>query len=393
MKINFTVCALITCLLGAATIGKGQTISTVTPTLAGAQAEITSTYVFGDLKSINAALQQLIVHTKRNEVVVNINNQTKYLRVPPGETTLDKGEPITLAEVSVGDLIMARGRVATDQKSVPARQIIVMSKASVLLKQERDRAEWSTRGIIGHITALKAEGQEITLLARSSGGEKSLTIAAPEKAIFRRYAPGSVKFSDALPSSFTELKVGDQLRALGEKSADGARFTAEEIVTGSFRIVTGKIAAINVAANEITVSFLPTVPAVVPTAPSVVVVVTKDSMLRRLSPELIALIAKMSKPTAAANPAPPANAQPAGSAVDVQALIERLPPLTIADLKVGDMVRVSSTTGTTPTRVAAIALLTNIETLVNRPQAGAARGSASASLGLSSGALDGIGLP
>jgi Golgi nucleoside diphosphatase len=46
---------------------------------------------------------------------------------------------------------------------------------------------------------------------------------------FFRYAADSVNLNDARPSSFAEIKVGDQLRALGQKSEDGSRLAAEEI--------------------------------------------------------------------------------------------------------------------------------------------------------------------
>ena len=65
------------------------------------------------------------------------------------------------------------------------------------------------------------------------------------RSVFRRYAPDSVKFADALPSSFAELKVGDQLRSLGNKDAAGTRVEAETIVFGSFVMAGGPVTAID----------------------------------------------------------------------------------------------------------------------------------------------------
>ena len=67
---------------------------------------------------------------------------------------------------------------------------------------------------------------------------------------FRRYAPDSVRFSDAKPGSFADLKVGDQLRVLGEKNADGTRIKAEAIVSGSFRNIAGVIKSIDASAKR-----------------------------------------------------------------------------------------------------------------------------------------------
>ncbi|HEV8132038.1 MAG TPA: hypothetical protein VGQ81_12355, partial [Acidobacteriota bacterium] len=81
---------------------------------------------------------------------------------------------------------------------------------------------------------------------------------------------------------------------------------------------------------------------------------------------------------------------------DVQELLERLPPITLAELQPGDAILVSSTVGTNPARVTAIALASGIEPLLARPQQGPVRPGvmAGASLGLPSGVLDaGVGLP
>ena len=71
--------------------------------------------------------------------------------------------------------------------------------------------------------------------------------------VVRRYAPGSVKFDDAKPSSLAEIHPGDQLRARGTHSEDGATFTADEIVTGSFRNIAGTVSAIDTSAGTMTV--------------------------------------------------------------------------------------------------------------------------------------------
>ena len=39
-----------------------------------------------------------------------------------------------------------------------------------------------------------------------------------QRRVIRRYAPDSVKFADAKESTLAEIKVGDQVRARGDKS-------------------------------------------------------------------------------------------------------------------------------------------------------------------------------
>src|SRR6266498_3732740 len=150
-----------------------------------------------------------------------------------------------------GDRVAAMGKVADDHKSVPARAVLVMTKADIAKKQEAERAEWKKRGVLGIITALKPETKEITISSRTMAGPQPLIIPVSEKVEMRRYAPDSIKFTDAKPANFAELKVGDQLRALGERSADGSAFNAEKVVTGSFKTVAGTITAVDSATGEV----------------------------------------------------------------------------------------------------------------------------------------------
>jgi hypothetical protein len=72
-------------------------------------------------------------------------------------------------------------------------------------------------------------------------------------------------------------------------------------------------------------------------------------------------------------------------------MLERLPPVTLADLKKGDVIAVSSTTGANPARVTAIKLVAGIEALMTRAQGPAGQGGQSPSLNVPG--LDSIGGP
>jgi hypothetical protein len=249
--------------------------------------------------------------------------------------------------------------MSEDRKTMPAREFYVMSKGEIADKRDREKEAWRTRGIAGTISALKPEAQEITVDARTPEGPKPIVIAAHAGTKYRRYAPNSVRFSDAKPGSFTDMVVGDQVRALGTKSADGTRFTPDEIVSGSFQTLTGTVSEINTEKNELKVSDQAS-------HQSVTVVVSKDSTLRRLTPELLAALTP-AQPGASNTPAPTASAQtkPVG---DVQEMFDQLPTFTLTDLKVGDAILVSSSKGGDATRVAAIAVLSGVGPLLQTSQ-------------------------
>lgn len=388
-----------TFLLGVALFLFASTTMGQTPAPSPAQPNpmdigITPNLALGDVTTIDAANHRLTIKTKDGDIIVVLDDKTEYKKVKPGETSLKNAEPATLTDIGVGDRVIALGRVAEDRKSVPAKRVVLMTKAAIAQKQEHDREEWKLRGIVGRITSLNAETKEINLMMRAPAGEHPVLIPVTDKVTLRRYAPDSVKFSDARPSSFAELKVGDQVRALGEKTPDGTRFTPEEIVSGSFRMVGGAITAINPATHEITVANLQT-------GQPIVIVTNADSLMRRIPPEMAAMISqRRTQAGAAGNVGTQPSAAGGGGAgqrpqggrgVDFDEMLERLPPVTIAELKKGDVIAVSSTTGVDPSRVTAIKLVAGIEALMTRPQAQAGQGAQSPSLNLPG--LDSIGGP
>ena len=81
-----------------------------------------------------------------------------------------------------------------------------------------------------------------------------MVLTPKDKATFLRYAPDSVRFDEAKASSLSEIMVGDQLKALGDKSSDGTSFAADEIITGAFQTVAGTVKTVDVEKSEIVIS-------------------------------------------------------------------------------------------------------------------------------------------
>src|SRR6185369_9938514 len=197
-------------------------------------------------------------------------------------TSLTNATDVTFADLAEGDRIMARGTVATDLKSVPAAMIVVMTKGDLAKKADAERAEWRRRGILGVITALKPDTKEITISHRTLAGTQSIVIPVSDKTEMRRYAPDSIKFGDAKPSDFSELKVGDQLRALGDRTEDPLHFKAQKVVTGSFRTVGGVVTAVDPATGEIKINELEK-------KHPFTIVVKHDAVLRKFPSEMGAM--------------------------------------------------------------------------------------------------------
>jgi hypothetical protein len=338
-------------LLASASVLTAQTPPSADPA-------ITSLSVMGVVSDFKPDTRQVIVTTAAgSQVTVTLGDRTVFMRIPPGEKTKDKFVKIAPTDFAVGDSVFARGRMSEDRKNLPALEFYVMSKGDIAEKRDRERAEWKTRGIAGTISALNADAKEITVDARTAEGPKPIVIAASGETKFRRYAPDSVRFSDAKSSSFAELKVGDQLRALGTKSADGARFTPDEIVTGAFQTISGAITEINAEKNEIKIKDLQN-------QQPVTIVVSKDSSMRRLTPEMLTALTP-------GKPDPNAKA-PAKTSGDLQEMFDQLPTFTLQELKPGDSIIISSTKGADPSRVTAIAVVSGAGPLLQNAQGGRA---------------------
>jgi co-chaperonin GroES (HSP10) len=411
MKAPFLAIALATVGVLAGSAVHAQTTPAATSTAApkAGDPSISPNRALGEVKVKDAAAKQLIIKTDAGSLVtVVLSDSTSYMRVAPGETTLTNATKITFADVAEGDRVLALGKVSDDQKLVPARTLVVMTKADIAKKHEAERAEWKRRGVLGIITALKPETKEITISSRTMAGPQALIIPVTDKVELRRYAPDSIKFADANVAKFDELKVGDQLRALGERNPEGTAFTAEKVVTGSFKTVAGVITAIDLATGEVKINDMQT-------KQPLTIVVKQDAVLRKFPPANEMGGMMMMRPggggggqPSAAGPGPgqgggqaggPGGGQGGGrgGGPNMQDMLERLPTIAIADVKVGDTIIVSSTKGADPTRLTAISLITGADTLLNmlaaRQQQAGGPATPNPSAGLGTGIQFGIGLP
>jgi len=305
----------------------------------------------------------------------------RVLRVAPGQTDLKTATPIQLSDLQVGDRILVRGTPSADGLSLTASAIVAMKRSDVEAKQQQEREDWQKRGIGGLVSAVDAGAGTITISVTAAGGTKTVAVHSAQATIFRRYAPDSVQFDDAKPSSLGEIKAGDQLRARGARNADGTEFTAEEIVSGAFRNIAGTISNVDATTNALTVMDLAT-------KKPVVVKISAQSQLLKLPPQMAQGMAAQLKGGgrggAGGNGAGAAaesgrggqaqagegagNGRGAGrGAADLQQVMNRIPKATLADMQKGDAVMIVSTEGTSSGGVTAITLLSGVEPILQAP--------------------------
>jgi hypothetical protein len=322
------------------------------------------------------------------EVTIQIQDTTRIVRIAPGQKDLKSATPAQLQDIQAGDRLLVGGKLGDDGKTVVASTAVVMKHADVEQTQEQQREDWQKNGIGGIVSAVDPTQGSVVITQTAAGVKKTITIQATGVTIIRRYAPQSVKFEDAQRSTLDLIKPGDQVRARGTMGADGTSFSAEEIVSGNFRNISGTISSIDAAAGTLTVMDLAT-------KKPVLVSISSDSQVRRLAPFMAQRIAARLKGAPPAGGGADSSGNPGGSQAgyppagggggggfrpggapgggpggggggnaDLQQMLARLPAATLADFQKGDAVMIVSTEGTASAGVTAITLLGGVEAIL-----------------------------
>jgi len=267
-----------------------------------------------------------------------------------------------------------------------------MKRSDLEARHQQDWQDWQKRGVDGLAKAVDAAAGTVTISVRS----RDFVIHISSHTVIRRYAPDSVKFDDAKSSTLADIHPGDQLRARGDRGADGSELAAEEIVFGTFPLLSGTVNSVDASSSTLSVHDLSS-------KKTVVVKVTQDSQLRRLPPEMAQKIAMrlrgaaagaMGKAAAAGESSAgsangqvkrPQTADPAtspggaaeggmaarmngaggrfGGASDLQQVLNHAPAVSMADLHKGDAVVILSTEGTVGSGTA-IKLFSGVEPIL-----------------------------
>src|SRR5580700_7294982 len=95
----------------------------------------------GTIKIINGNALTLALDAGP-EINVAIQDATRVVRIPAGETTLKNATPIQLQDLQAGDRVLVAGRLADDTKMVNALTIVVMKRSDLAAKQQNDLEDW-----------------------------------------------------------------------------------------------------------------------------------------------------------------------------------------------------------------------------------------------------------
>lgn len=293
------------------------------------------------------------------QLVIVLQEGARLLALPPGSKDLKSAQPTMLKDITQGDRALVTGKTGDDTRTFGASLVVVMKAGDIAQQHEAEQSDWQHRGSGGIVSAVDPAGT-ITL----KSGAKTVSVIASANTKFRRYAPDSVRFEDARPGTLGQVQVGDQLRVLGSKSTDGATIQAEQVVSGSFRNISGLIGNLDKSSGSLSLKDLAT-------KKSFTVLITSNTSVRTLPAQLATHFAARAKAGASTSEGDGGAGERRSAGMELSEAVNRLPGESIGDLKTGDAVMiVASSTESAGERLTAVTVLAGVEPILSAAPSG-----------------------
>jgi len=210
------------------------------PAAPAAAAPAASASELGTVKTIAGGTLTMATDAGQT-VTVTVPSEAKVLQLAVGSTDLKTAKPSQFSDIAVGDRVLVTGKAGDAAAgSFNALRVVLMKSSDIAQMQAAQQADWRARGVGGIVSSVDAASGAITL----TSGAKKLIVHTGSKTEFKRFSGDSVKYEDAKPGTLAQIQAKDQLQARGAKSADGTMIEAEEVVSGTFKNLSGLIASI-----------------------------------------------------------------------------------------------------------------------------------------------------
>lgn len=340
--------------------------------LAASGARAQATHYLGSITAVDG--DKLTVKTDAGDThQVEVLPDAILKRIAPGEKDLTKAEPLDFASLTVGDRVLVTLDPNFTGTPPHALRVIAIKAVDVAQKQRAESAAWND-GVHGLVKSVDPATGAIVVTVRAGTATKEVTVNSTSSTVLKRYAPGSVRFEQALSAPISAIKPGDQIWARGNKNADGSAIAADGVVSGSFRSIPGTVISADASASTLTVKDLAT-------KKPVTVRVTSDAQLRRLDDRVAGfLAARLKGSPAGSGGAAPGNGAGAnsgqrtwnqgragGGRMDLETILEHAPAIQLGDLKKGDAVMIVATEDASG--LSAVKLIAGVEPLLEAPEA------------------------
>jgi hypothetical protein len=363
-------------------------LASLAPSFAQDAAPKASPYVsvLGTVEKVDMAAKAVTVKPDKSDATtVRYSDLTTFQKMPAGETDTKKATPAEPKDLAPGDRVIARVLTA-DPTGKPASRILIEKQEELAQRREKTLEEWKT-ATSGTVTAVDPGVIRISARVAGSPAPKEIAIQIGPKVEYTHYNPENGKYESG---TLADVKVGNQVRVLGEKNADSTQITATDLGTGSFKTIGLQIKTIDAAANQIsgieTGSKTP-----------VTITLRADTSLKKFNDMSAMMVARQLNPTyqqagggrgnrggggggadaaAGGDAAASGGGRGAGGGrgmggggrgrggMDVGKIIEQQPAIQLSELKPGDAIIVTGATGKDSAKLYAIALVAGVEPIL-----------------------------
>ncbi len=310
----------------------------------------------------------LTVKTDAGDVhQVQVPSTAQLKRIAPGETDLTKAENMEFSGLAVGDRVLVTLDPKATSGTPQAARVIAIKQADVTKMQAAEAEAWN-QGVHGLVKSVDGATGTIVVNVRAGAVTKAVTVNTGKSTTLKRYAPGSVRFDQAVPGPLAAIQPGDQVWARGTKSADGNSMDAQGVVSGSFPSIAGTV--VSTDASTVTVKDLAT-------KKPVAIHVAADVQMRRLEDTTATMLAARMT----GNQGGGGGRQGGGGggqrtfnqgggggragAGDLESVLDRAPVAQISSLKKGEAVMIVATEDSSSLN--AIKVLAGVEPLLEAP--------------------------
>ncbi len=344
-------------------------------------------HLIGTVTAIDAAPHVITVKEDKTgaEKKVLVGNTRTLLKVEPGAKNLKNATRITADDLQVGDRVDVRGsKPADDPNAIAARSVVLMTARDLQRAHQAEAAAWqhSTAGIVNSVDP--ATGK-LSITVATPAGKQPVTVETAKTTQFTRYSPESPKTPSV--SEFGQIRPGDQVRIIGTRSQDGSTIAADKIYSGAFRTINGTIVSISPDGKSLTVKDLAT-------KRPLDVAMNNESEVRKLPQMEAMMLAHRFNPNSrraqgtagspdaergsnsesapgseahgseAGNGNTPRGSRGGSGRGDIGQMIERLPAISLSELKPGDAVVITGVVADGGSQLLATNIIAGVEPIL-----------------------------
>jgi predicted RNA-binding protein len=199
----------------------------------------------GNISKIDIEKGEISIKNQEGEEkTLKIIKSTSFLRLDSEGMPLENAQRISLNELILGNRLFVRGIKSAEKNYFLLQTVIVL----------QNLPSQGASQIQGRVTSIDISKKEIKITGSLQTENRIIVIDASSESVdFRRYGYKSLKFDDSVKGTFEQIKIGDNLKSLGTFDDKISTFKPKVLISGTFKVLAGKIKLLDFQSNEVTI--------------------------------------------------------------------------------------------------------------------------------------------